>query len=113
MSEYLPSGPLFHDIASAHIGIIRAVFEAGTELSLGDSKSIGANRTTLDISNYQLRISNPTRRVLPADGPFELNRGLARFLWLASGNDRIVLQKSFASLIADFPSCRGDFGINT
>jgi hypothetical protein len=79
----------YPDMASAHKGILRAIFREGTEISLGPGPSIGANRRTLDLSNYQVQVANPIQRMLPQQGRFDLVRGLARFLWLASGNDRL------------------------
>jgi thymidylate synthase len=80
---------MYSDFASAHRGILRTLLANGTEIALGDSASIGANRTTLDISNYQLVISNPIKRILPKHSAFNFVRALARFLWLASANDRL------------------------
>jgi hypothetical protein len=80
---------VYPNIASAHKGILRAVLRDGTEISLGEGPSIGANRKTFDLSNYQVQVSNPIQRMLPRESTFDLVRGLARFLWLASGNDRL------------------------
>lgn len=80
---------VYPDMLSAHKGIIRAVFREGTEISLGPGPSVGANRRTLDLSNYQVQVSDPIQRMLPKESTFDLVRGLARFLWLASGNDRL------------------------
>jgi thymidylate synthase len=81
----------YPDLLSAHGAILRNVLANGLEVRLGESESVGANRSTLDLSNFQTVILDPTRRAFPETPSFRfhLDRALARFLWLASGNDRL------------------------
>lgn len=88
--DKLLSKQVYPDLASAHKGVICAVLEDGVETRMEDSLSIGANRSTRELSNYQLLIRNPAKRMMANGAAFSLIRALARFLWLGSANDRLA-----------------------
>jgi thymidylate synthase len=69
---------------------LEQVVERGTRIAVGGHLSTAAGRTTYEILNYSIRVTNPRRR-LPGNPEFRFNAiaAVARFVWMMSGSDRV------------------------
>jgi thymidylate synthase len=81
--------PTYETIADAYVATIQSVIEYGHETAAGQSQSVGTNRSTLELSNYQFRVSNAAARLTAAIGAFALPFAAARFFWLISLGNRV------------------------
>jgi thymidylate synthase len=81
--------PTYETIADAYVGTIESVIEHGQDAAPGQSQSIGANRSTIELTNHQFRVTDASARPTTAIGAFELPFATARFFWLISLGNRV------------------------
>jgi thymidylate synthase len=69
---------------------LKQVIEQGSRLSIGGRLSIAAGRTTFEILNHSVRVTNPRRR-FPSNPEYHFNpvAAVSRFVWMMSGSDRV------------------------
>jgi thymidylate synthase len=69
---------------------LELLIDHGTRIKVGGVLSTAAGRTTLEVLNYSIRVTNPRNR-FPANPEFRFNpvAAVARFVWMMSGSDRV------------------------
>lgn len=69
---------------------LELLVEQGTRIKVGGVLSTAAGRTTLEVLNYSIRVTNPRKR-FPGNPEFRFSpvAAVARFVWMMSGSDRV------------------------
>jgi len=80
------------DVNVAFKQTLSELLESGTEIHAAEgTKSVGSGKKFKEILNYNFVISNPTQRLLPAQGRgFNLPGAIARFVWMMAANNRLA-----------------------
>jgi thymidylate synthase len=78
------------NIDQALIQTLELLIEQGTRIKIGGVLSTAAGRTTCEVLNYSVRVTNPRKR-FPANPQLRFNpvAAVARFVWMMSGSDRV------------------------
>lgn len=65
---------------------------SGERVEAGPSRSVGADKTYVELRNHQVQLLNPLARLPHVDAapaPFSVMLAVARFIWMMSGSDRL------------------------
>jgi thymidylate synthase len=78
------------DLDEAICRTLDQIVKEGSRILVGGTLSTAAGRTTYEILNYSIRVTNPRRR-LPANRELRFNAiaAVSRFVWMMSASDRV------------------------
>src|SRR4051794_33675960 len=75
----------------AFVKTLAAVRNTGIPVTADDSKSVGSNRSTLELQNFTICITDPRNRLIRLpEYKIPLVTAIARFIWMMAGNNRLA-----------------------
>lgn len=85
-------------VAAAHVQTIRDLTESGSAVDAGE-KTRGRFR---ELMGYTTGMADPLQRIIGGERPFNTVAGVARFVWLVSGSDRLEDIAYYEDKVRDF-----------